>query len=157
MVSEILTVAEMYAADRYAADHGVPSLTLMENAGSAVADAICARWTPREMVVLCGPGNNGGDGFVVARLLKERGWPVRVALLGSLEALRGDAAEMAKRWSGATTHMDPASIDGAGLSRPIEGIAHAVVEKLNKSDAAVVAVDVPSGLHGDLGKPLETF
>ena len=164
MASGILTVAEMYAADKYAADHGVPSLTLMENAGSAVADAICTRFSPRETLVLCGPGNNGGDGFVVARLLKERGWPVRVALLGSLEALRGDAAEMAKRWGGVTTHMDPATIDGAklvvaaifgaGLSRPIEGIAHAVVEKLNKSDVPVVAVDVPSGLHGDLGRPL---
>ena len=164
MASEILTVQEMYAADKFAADHGVPSLTLMENAGHAVADAICARWSPRDTCVLCGPGNNGGDGFVVARLLKERGWPVRVALLGSIEALRGDAALMAKRWSGATSHMEARSIDGAklvvaaifgaGLSRPIEGIAHAVVEALNKSDMTVVAVDVPSGLHGDLGKPL---
>jgi NAD(P)H-hydrate epimerase len=164
MPSEILTVAEMYAADKFAADHGVPSLTLMENAGRAVADAICVRWSPRETLVLCGPGNNGGDGFVVARLLKERGWPVRVALLGSLEALRSDAAEMAKRWSGATTHMDANSIDGAklavsaifgaGLSRPVEGIAQAVVRKLNGTNIPIVAVDVPSGLHGDLGRPL---
>ncbi len=164
MANEILTVAEMYAADKYAVEHGVPSLTLMENAGRAVADAIVSRWAPCETVVLCGPGNNGGDGFVVARVLKACGWPVRVALLGSLEALRGDAAEMAKRWNGATTHMDASSLDGArlvvsaifgaGLSRPIDGIARAVVETLNKSNVPVIAVDVPSGLHGDLGKPL---
>ena len=164
MADEILTVAEMHAADKYAADHGTPSLTLMENAGRAVAEAILARWQRCETVVLCGPGNNGGDGFVVARHLKDRRWPVRIALLGSVEALRGDAAQMAKRWSGATTHMDAKALDGAelavsaifgaGLSRPIDGIARAVVEKLNASDIPVVAVDVPSGLHGDLGKPL---
>lgn len=164
MADEILTVAEMYAADKYAADNGTPSLTLMENAGRAVADAILARWQRCETVVLCGPGNNGGDGFVVARQLKDRRWQVRVALLGSLEALRGDAAQMAKRWSGVTTHMDASALDGAelvvsaifgaGLSRPIDGIARSVIEKLNASHVPVVAVDVPSGLHGDLGRPL---
>ena len=99
MSNEIITVAEMYAADRFAAEHGVASLTLMENAGRAVADEILKRWTPCKTVVLCGPGNNGGDGFVVARLLKERGWDVRVALLGERKALKGDAAAMAMRWS----------------------------------------------------------
>ena len=83
MSNEILTVDQSYAADRYAADHGVPFLTLMENAGRAVADEAIKRWSPRKTLVFCGPGNNGGDGFVVARCLTKAGWEVRVAVLGS--------------------------------------------------------------------------
>src|SRR6516225_5323497 len=71
----VLSVAEMYAADAAAASAGIPSLTLMENAGAAVVKAVRSRWLPTKTVVLCGPGNNGGDGYVVARLLKEFGWP----------------------------------------------------------------------------------
>jgi len=162
MSNEILTVDEMYAADRYAEAHGVPSLTLMENAGRAVADEICKRWTKRPTAVLCGPGNNGGDGYVVARLLKERGWDVWVESLVDIASLKGDAAEMAKRWDGKTVafancasaaelHVD--ALFGAGLSRPLEGPARRFAEK--SSGIAVVAIDVPSGLHGDLGRPLD--
>src|SRR5665213_1471546 len=100
-ISEILTVSEMYSADRYAEAQGITSLALMENAGQAVADAITQRWTPRPVAVLCGPGNNGGDGRVVARLLKERGWDVRETLCEA--AIIVDA------------------LFGAGLSRPLEG------------------------------------
>jgi NAD(P)H-hydrate epimerase len=165
MSAEILTVAEMYAADRAAADSGVPSATLMENAGLAVCNAILDRWTERPVVVLCGPGNNGGDGFVAARRLTEHGWPVRLALLGERDSLTGDAHEMAKRWRGA---IEPLSTDvlagaelvidalfGAGLARPLEGAAKEIVAALNASPIPVVAVDVPSGLHGDLGRPLD--
>ncbi len=165
MSAEILTVAEMYAADRFAAGHGVPSLTLMENAGAAIADEIVRRWTQRPAVVLCGPGNNGGDGFVVARRLAAYGWQVEVALLGTVEALKGDAAEMAKRWTGAVAPLSPGVIDGAGLvvdalfgaglTRPLEGVARETVDALNASRIPVVAVDVPSGLHGDLGRALD--
>ncbi len=81
-MNEILTVAQCYEADRYAEANGTPTLALMENAGRAVADAICERWSPRTVAVLCGRGNNGGDGFVAARHLRERGWDVRLALLG---------------------------------------------------------------------------
>jgi NAD(P)H-hydrate epimerase len=161
---EILTVAEMYAADRFAAAHGTPSLALMENAGRAVADAIAQRWSPRTTVVLCGPGNNGGDGFVVARLLAERGWDVRVALLGAPEALKGDAAAMATRWRGGIAPLSSDALQGAelvvvalfgaGLSRPLEGMARDVVAALNALSVPVVAIDVPSGLHGDTAKPL---
>jgi NAD(P)H-hydrate epimerase len=165
MSAEILTVAEMYEADRYAVAHGVPSLVLMENAGRAVADAIALRWPPRAVAVLCGPGNNGGDGFVAARHLKEHGWDVRCALLGDVGALKGDAAEMAKRWNGPILRLAPGVLDkaelvvdalfGAGLARPLDGIAKEIVEALNAANVPVIAVDVPSGLHGDLGRPLE--
>jgi len=164
MSSEILTVAEMYAADRYAATHGVPSLTLMENAGRAVADAIEDYWPQGPVSVLCGPGNNGGDGFVVARHLKARGWDVRLALLGDPLALKGDAAEMARKWDGPVLTMSTDILDGAelvvdamfgaGLARPLEGDAKDIVAALNMSGIGVVAVDVPSGLHGDLARPL---
>src|ERR1700742_985389 len=97
-MNEVLTTAEMAAADAFAVAHGTPSLTLMENAGRAVADAIVARFKPCPVVVLCGPGNNGGDGFVVARLLDESGFTVRVA--HDAEP-KGDAATMSDRWKGA--------------------------------------------------------
>ena len=88
----LLTVAESYAADKAAADAGIAGERLMEAAGGAVADAIIERWSPRPVAVLCGPGNNGGDGFVVARQLVAAGWPVTLSLLGRIEALKCDAS-----------------------------------------------------------------
>lgn len=161
MANEILTVAQMYEADRYAVAHGVSSLTLMENAGRAVADRICKRCTPRPVAVLCGPGNNGGDGYVVARLLMHRGWNVWVETLGDMASLKGDAAEMAKQWTGevvglasgreAELYVD--ALFGAGLSRPLEGAAREFARTCDPK--RVVAIDVPSGLHGDTAKPLD--
>ncbi|MFO1247933.1 MAG: NAD(P)H-hydrate dehydratase [Alphaproteobacteria bacterium] len=158
-MNEILTTAEMAKADAFAVAHGVPSLILMENAGRAVADAIGARFKPCPVTILCGPGNNGGDGFVVARHLDEQGFTVRVAHDAEHKA---DAGEMSARWKGARVALTPAALDGArlvvdglfgaGLSRPLEGAAAQVVEALN--DLPVVAIDVPSGVSGDTGQPL---
>ena len=106
MTAEVLTVEEMYAADRFAVEHGVPSLELMEEAGLAVANEICKRWSPSSCAVLCGPGNNGGDGFVVARHLTARGWDVWVETTVEIAQLKGDAAVMAGRWSGETISLE---------------------------------------------------
>src|SRR5689334_15718980 len=115
MPLEILTVEQSYAADKYAAGHGTPTLLLMENAGFGVAEIIRERWSPRTVAILCGPGNNGGDGFVVARHLKEHGWDVRLALLGRRDELKGDAAAMAKKWSGGDEALAPVVIEDAAL------------------------------------------
>src|SRR5690606_33770934 len=100
---ELLGTDEMYRADALAMESGISGVELMANAGAAVAEAIRARWRPRPTAVLCGPGNNGGDGFVVARLLEEAGWPVRLALSCPVERLKGDAAVHEARWSGPVT------------------------------------------------------
>jgi ADP-dependent NAD(P)H-hydrate dehydratase / NAD(P)H-hydrate epimerase len=157
----LLTPRQMGEADRLTIAAGTADGVLMENAGRAVADAVSRRWPPRPLAVLCGPGNNGGDGFVAARLLAERGWPVRLALLGERGGLRGDAAAAAAHWPGAVEALSPAALDGAGLavdaifgaglSRPLDGAVAAVVAALAKRAVPVVAVDVPSGVDGDSG------
>ncbi|HEV8680426.1 MAG TPA: NAD(P)H-hydrate dehydratase [Stellaceae bacterium] len=154
----LLTPQEMAEADRLTIAGGTPGTVLMENAGRAVADAVARRWPLRPALVLCGPGNNGGDGFVAARILAERGWPVRLALLGDRAALKGDAAAAAQRWTGPAEAFGEASLDGAelvvdalfgaGLGRPIEGVAKAVLAALDARHLPVVAVDVPSGVDG---------
>ncbi len=161
MTSEILTCAEMAKADAFAVAHGVPSLTLMENAGRVVAEAIVARFKPCAVTVLCGPGNNGGDGFVAARRLVRQGYAVRLGLMGKAETLKGDAAEMARRWTGSLEVASPALLQGAeivvdalfgaGLARPLDKAAIGLVEAIDASAAKVVAVDVPSGVDGTTG------
>jgi hydroxyethylthiazole kinase-like uncharacterized protein yjeF len=165
MSGEVLTVAQMGQADRLAVEAGVPSLTLMENAGKAVADVVEEHYPFAVTLVLCGPGNNGGDGFWAAVKLRERGFDVRVACLVAPDALKGDAAEMAKRWGGPIAPLgEPAlggvsvivdALFGAGLARPLEGAAADAVREANASGLPIVAIDVPSGIHGDLGRPLE--
>jgi hydroxyethylthiazole kinase-like uncharacterized protein yjeF len=158
----LLTPQQMGEADRLTIAGGISGSALMEKAGCGVADTISRRWAMRPLVVLCGPGNNGGDGFVAARVLAERGWPVRVALLGSVAALRGDAADAAGGWRGPIEPLTPAALDeaalvvdgifGAGLARPVEGIARAVIEALGERRLPVVAIDVPSGIDGASGE-----
>lgn len=159
---ELLTVEEMGRADALTIERGTPGIELMENAGRAVADAIVDRFPQGPVSVLCGPGNNGGDGFVVARLLAEWGWPVSLFLLGAREKLRGDAAAAADRWPGA---VYPLSVDagrgatlvvdaifGAGLSRDVDGIAADVMGRISAAGTPVVAIDMPTGIDGNTGK-----
>lgn len=162
--SELLTVEQMGRADALAVASGVPSLDLMEAAGTAIVEAIAKRWSPRLTVILCGPGNNGGDGFVVARLLSGLGWPVRVGLLGDYAALKGDAKINAGRWTGPVETLSVGLLDGAGLvvdalfgaglARPLDCAAKDVVQAINDRSLPCVGVDVPSGVYGDSGEIL---
>lgn len=161
--TELLTTEQMYRADKAAVAAGVAGVRLMENAGYAVSRVVEVEVesAAAPIVVLCGPGNNGGDGFVAARHLRTRGYTVRLALLGEMSGLTGDAAAHAAVWGGPVEHMTPDIIRGAGvvvdalfgagLTRPLAGTAAAVVDAVNASECKVVAVDVPSGVMGDTG------
>jgi NAD(P)H-hydrate epimerase len=160
----LLTPAQMGKADSAAVCAGARSGAMMEAAGSAVAVAIGERWPMCPVTVLCGPGNNGGDGFVAACHLSAAGWPVKVALLGAREKLAGDAARAAALWQGDLAPFTPDSLDGAGvivdaifgagLSRAVDGPAAKVVEAMKLRRIPICAVDVPSGLDGASGMVL---
>ncbi len=164
----LLSPKEMYEADTRTIRDGTPGTVLMDNAGWCVARAIMRRHAPCRVLVACGPGNNGGDGFVVARFLAARGWPVTVALLGERARLSGDALWAAGTWEGKMEPLDFSisneyglvvdALFGAGLSRPLEGAAKEFVENLNARRRTglchTVAVDVPSGLDGATGRPV---
>lgn len=158
----LLTPEQMGQADQAAITSGVPGFELMEAAGRAVAAALQARWRPCPVLVLCGPGNNGGDGFVVGRLLQEAGWKVTLALLGERDALRGDAARHAARWQGEIRSMHTGLLDGvelvvdalfgAGLSRDVDGLAAEMLCAVEQRGLPVCAVDMPSGVDGATGQ-----
>jgi NAD(P)H-hydrate epimerase len=160
----VLDVRQMSEADRLTAAAGTPRTMLMENAGASVARAIVKRWSTRPVTILCGPGNNGGDGFVTARHLVEAGWTVRLALLGPRDHLKGEARHHADRWSGAIEPLMPAALEGAelvvdaifgaGLSRVLDGPAAEVLATVARKELQVVAIDVPSGVMGDTGESL---
>ena len=160
----LLTPAQMTAADQIAMRSGISGMALMEAAGAAVAKAVAARWPKQPVVVLCGPGNNGGDGFVAARHLQEAGWQVRVGLLGDPAQLRGDAAKHAACWRGPIVAATPEllhgatlvidALFGAGLSRPVSGTAAELISWLAENNVVVCAVDIPSGVEGATGEVL---
>lgn len=175
---KILTAKQMQGIDQLTTErYGVPSLTLMENAGTAVLEALSDWFGPLEnhkIAIFCGRGNNGGDGFVVARLLRERGLLPVVLLMSRPEALKGDAAVNYKRlaaaWTpeivpdvaawqqvkprlaGITLMVD--ALLGTGLSKPLEGFLLEVVRELNTGfpGARRIAIDLPSGLSSDTGE-----
>jgi hydroxyethylthiazole kinase-like uncharacterized protein yjeF len=159
---ELLSNAEMAKADRLTIVGGTAGLTLMERAGAAVADAVAARYpVGSKVVVLAGPGNNGGDGFVAARLLAMRGFRVHLMLAGEVAGLKGDAAAAAAQWKGpvASPHPDGFAnarvvvdaLFGAGLDRPVEGQARAMIDAMNAQPVPILAIDLPSGINGATG------
>ena len=163
---ELLSNAEMAQADQLTIAGGVAGIDLMERAGAAVADAVAARHRLGSRVaVVAGPGNNGGDGFVAARLLAQRGYRVRVLFTGDAPALKGDAALAAQKWTGPRSAATPEGLSsgkgvsdividalfGAGLDRPVAGLPRAMIESMNMQPAPVVAVDLPSGINGTTG------
>jgi hydroxyethylthiazole kinase-like uncharacterized protein yjeF len=176
-VLPVLSREQMRAFDRHAIDVcRVPSLVLMENAGRGAAERVALSFAdrPGSILVVCGPGNNGGDGFVVARLLVARGSPVRVALLADSARLRGDARANHDAWVGlggevvaisedaleqlgqelsrATVVVD--ALFGTGLDREVTGFFAAAIEHVNRSQAYLLSLDIPSGLDANTGCPL---
>ncbi len=167
---ELLSVEEMYKADALAIASGTPGTELMDHAGRAVANAAAEMCASGRVVVLCGPGNNGGDGFIAAKSLAERepsNWSLDVQLLGGIDALKGDAKWAADCWmnvpNAAVRAFDPQAVRsadlvidavfGAGLGRPIDGPVAEVLEAVNENDrCAVLSVDVPSGIDGNTGQ-----
>jgi hydroxyethylthiazole kinase-like uncharacterized protein yjeF len=166
--TEILTTAQMARADRLAIASGIPGMRLMENAAAAIADTVARllqKSSGRRVLVLCGPGNNGGDGYVAARLLRGPRMKVRVGALVPREQLRGDALAAATAWEGPVEPADTCALHGAdividalfgtGLARDLAGPAAALIERLNQwrreSGTRVVAVDIPSGIDGSTG------
>ncbi len=162
--TELLTVKQMSAADKAAMAGGTPGLSLMERAGRAVAERTARLAGNRPVVVLCGPGNNGGDGYVAARYLKNRGHRVRIACLGDPNTLKGDAMTNFKRWQGTVEPLAPMVLEencvlvdalfGAGLARDIEGVCSHVINAATALELDTIAVDLPSGISGDTGAVL---
>lgn len=168
---KIVTAAEMREIDRATSERfGVPSLTLMENAGTAVADFVLAEYPSAKRIgVVCGKGNNGGDGFVAARKLRDGGREVRIVLLADPAELRGDAARMFKRLAvvpavarngeelksakGQSAFDADLLVDavlGTGFRPPVSGLYAEAVAAMNATEAPIVAVDIPSGADADV-------
>jgi NAD(P)H-hydrate epimerase len=171
-VKRVLTAAEMRAVDAASAEHGMPSAVLMENAGQALAKAALALAGPQgRFLVLCGMGNNGGDGLVAARVLHGLGRTVHVELMGIPEALEGEPARNARALKASGVALEPIPEDlpvgpgdvvvdallGTGLSRPPEGRYADAIGRISvwrASGAKVVSADLPSGLQSDTGVAL---
>ncbi len=156
----LLTCAQMAQADRMAAARGLSPAILVEAAGRAVAAEIIRRYPPCPTVVLCGPGNNGADGFVVAAQLVKAGWRVRVGVAGEA----ADARARAASWREAAEPITPAlvasaglvvdAVFGAGLSRPPGPDIVETLQAAARAGAIIVAIDVPTGVSGDSGADL---
>ncbi len=162
MAMEILTSEQMAEADRLAIESGIPGFTLMTEAGKGVANIVRELYPGRKILVLCGPGNNGGDGFIAARFLKKNRTMVRVACLVPVADLKGDAARAAAEWGDEVllfenlpVGQDEIIVDavfGTGLERPLESPVTDLFRRIEAQGNDVVAVDVPSGVNGSTGQ-----
>ena len=157
----LLTAAAMRDAEARAIASDISSWDMMQNAGDAVAELIIRSYEVRPVRVMCGPGNNGGDGYVVATLLRNAGWEVEVGSTVDPQNLTGDARRAFEEWNGLTIPLWDLAIDenalyvdaifGTGLNRPIEGKTAAFLEKLAAARVIMVAVDIVSGVNADTG------
>ena len=175
MTDYILSVEAMYNADKTTINSGMPGIELMQNAGRACFDAAEEKWPDFQCIVLCGPGNNGGDGFVIAELAKQAGKPVKLYATHPVEALKGDALSAANAWTDETHSLLTEdgrlgssfiaefegikeaivlvdALFGAGLTHPLEGPYAELARLINSKSCKVLAVDVPSGISGDTGQ-----
>ncbi len=170
----VVTATEMRALDAWTIAHHTPGPVLMERAGEGAARVLAAHWPKAggQVVVCCGTGNNGGDGFVLARHLRRVRYGAEVWLVGRRDDLRGDAAAMAARWEGAVTTIEsPGQVEalcrrleragivvdallGTGLKAPVAGTLATVIDAINAAGKPVLAIDIPSGLSADTGHPL---
>ncbi|WP_374376301.1 NAD(P)H-hydrate dehydratase [Dongia sp.] len=164
----VLTSAQMRAAEQALFDRGVDSFALMRDAGRAVADHVQQFWPGHKVTVLCGPGNNGGDGFIVAELLRQAGRDVTLLAMRPVDGYRNDAAKAAAGWQGTTLPMNHATLAtalapeslvidalfGIGLDRPLDDMAVAAIHRCRQLSLPVVAVDIPSGISADTGQVL---
>ena len=163
----LYTAAQMRELDRLAIEERkIPGARLMQRAGEAAFDLLRARWPrARRIVVVCGPGNNGGDGYVVARLAREAGLAADVLSLGAAEKMQGDANAARKKCKSAGVSIKNFQADllagndvivdallGIGLEREVDGEWRVAIEAINQSRIPVLAVDISSGLHADTGR-----
>jgi hydroxyethylthiazole kinase-like uncharacterized protein yjeF len=166
-VLELLTNDEMIRAEKLAMDGGTSSLVMMENAGNGVAEDVVKRFARgSKVVILCGPGRNGGDGFVAARRLRERGYHIRLALMGEQGKLPSECQEMARRWDETIEPMTPQCVDGAqvivdaifgaGLRDEVRELPAQMIGEVTKRNLPVVAVDMPTGIDATSGQILGT-
>lgn len=157
----LLSVSEMRAAERATIAASTGGFTLMQRAGKAVAQQILNRFSPQPTLVMCGPGNNGGDGFIAAQALLDAGWDIKVGFLGDKENLPEECSQAQAAYKGRMEPLTPALVEGhtlvvdalygLGLNRPIEGSVKEVLEEVVRRKANVVAVDIPSGINGTSG------
>ncbi len=162
MTSEILSSHQMKLAEKAVSTGKAGSFPLMQKAGKAVADEILARYEKQPVLVLCGSGNNGGDGFIMATALQKKKWDVTLACAVDVHDLQGDASRAADGWSGDVIPFDELELPetglivdavfGTGLSRPIDGVVAEVLLSLRECDCPVIAVDMPSGVMADTGE-----
>ena len=164
-MEKILTSREIFALEEKAVKSGQSIDMLMERAGNAVFEEVVQHYKPCKTLVLCGPGNNGGDGFVVARLLKDQGWKVDIALDKSANPNLSQATQLNKsRWQSKIIDFREINLDeydliidalfGIGLHREVSGIYKDVITSINKGNKKVVATDIPSGIDSDTGQIL---
>src|SRR3990167_5586100 len=162
MTSEILSTHQMKLAEQAACTGKTTSFTLMQRAGKAVAEEIISRYSKQPVLVLCGMGNNGGDGFIVAAALKKKNWDVTLACAVDTHDLQGDASRAAETWRDDIITFEDLEIPeeglivdavfGTGLSRPVEGQIYETLISLRETDCPIIAIDVPSGMNADTGE-----